>query len=321
MKISSSAFSVHLLRKTRVLYACVGVLVLCSPLYSQEPSRQQHDADIRATHKNIEEFIEKLRPVLFGGLSGTDAKIYKEIAFRVTDDDVGSRAGSLREDGSRVIEIDIGYGREIEMMAEALIIEQEQGRPVLIPYIRYVALAWDGKAGFVKDPTAFAHFDPGKLDDDPQLSKLLTAMTLGGMAFVMAHEVGHHVLGHYDRPLPDDPDTLRQMELDADAWALRTCMQARPHLSPLGGVLPLLFDYYTTPSPIKHETHSDHPANLRRIESMFKAMNDALPQYRQDIEQQGASYEDFKKFVEDSLESYEQQLRDDAPPVRERHPS
>jgi hypothetical protein len=299
----------------------LGVLISAHQVNAQEPNQRQHDEDIRATHRNIEEFVEKLRPPLFGGLTGSEAKIYNEITFRVTDKDIASRAGSLREDGTRVVEIDIGYGREIEMMAEALIIEQAQGRPVLIPFIRYVVLAWDRKASFVKDPTAFAHFNPDKIDNDPQVSNQLNAMTLSGMAFVVAHEVGHHVLGHYDRPLPKDPDKLRQMELEADAWALKTCVQAKPHISPLGGVLPLFFDYYTTPSPIEHETHADHPANLRRIESMFEAMDNALPQFRRDIERQGASYADFRQFIKDSLESYKQQLKNDAPPVRELHPS
>jgi len=321
MKNSFPPRAIRTFDRLHFLRVCVGVLILSSQLHAQEPSQQQHDADVRATHRDIEEFVEKIRPPLFGGLTGADARIYKEITFRVTDKDIASRAGSLPEDGTRVVEIDIGYGREMEMMAEALLIEQAQNRPVLIPYIRYVVRAWDRKASFVKDPTAFAHFNPDKIDKDPQQSSLLIAMTLSGMAFVMAHEVGHHVLGHYDKPLPKDLDKLRQMEVDADAWALRACLQARPHFSPLGGVLPLLFDYYTTPTPIEHETHSDHPANLRRIESMFEAMKNALPQFRQEIERQGASYADFRQFIEDSLESYKHQLQNDAPPVGELHPS
>ena len=296
------------------------LLVLTDPcqLRAQEPNQQQRDEDISATHKDIETFIERLRPPLFDGLTGADARIYKEINFRVVDKDDPSRAGSLREDGSRIIEIDIGYGRKIEMMAEALIIEQAQNRPVLVPYIKYVAL--NRGAPFVKDPTAFARFDPDKIDKDPQLSKALIAMTLSGLAFVIAHEVGHHVLGHYDKPLPKDLDKRRQMEIDADSWALKTCVQAKPHFSTLGGVLPLLFDYYSTSDPLVQETHADHPASLRRIESMFEAMDDALPQFREDIQQQGVSYTDFQKFIKESLNSYRHELQNYAPTVQELRP-
>ena len=43
---------------------------------------------------------------------------------------------------------------------------------------------------------------------------------------VLAHEVGHHVLGH----LEEDPDVgaavTRRMELEADAWAARLAVKA-----------------------------------------------------------------------------------------------
>ncbi len=300
----------------------LGLLIFCCccQVSAQEPSEQQRRADIKAVHERVEGYIRAIRQALFGGLTGHDAEIYKEIVFRVTDKDLPSRAGSWPEDGTRIVEIDIGYVREMEMLAEAILIEQEQNRPVLIPYIRYVVFAWRQKATFVKAPTTFAHFDPDKIDKNPKLETLLVAMTLSGMGFVMAHEVAHHVLGDYDKPLPQNPEELRRMEERADAWALKTCVNAKPHFSPMGGVLPLLFDYYTTPSPIQRETHSDHPANLRRIELMFEAMDDALPHFRDDIEQQGTSYEEFRQYIEDSLKSYKEQIQNDAPPVQELRP-
>jgi hypothetical protein len=299
------------LNHRRVFCFLAALVVFTLPVRAQEPSRQQREEDLHASHEDIERFIAILRPVLFGNLSGNEAEIYKQIQFRVTDLDYPSRAGSLIEDGTRIVEIDEGYGREIEMMAEALLIEGAQNRPVLIPYIRYVVVSWRNKSSFVKDPTSFAHFDPDDIDD-----KQLNEMTVSGLAFVLAHEVGHHVLHHYDHSLPSNPEKLRQMEQDADAWALNRCVHAKPHVSPLGGMLPLLFDYYTTPAPISRETHSDHPANLRRITLMFTAMEAALPQYRDDIEREGASYDEFRSFIIRSLDSYEEQIRTDAPPVR-----
>jgi hypothetical protein len=285
---------------------------------AQEPSAEQRRLDLQDSRKNIEGFLSAIRPALFGNLTGDEAATYQQIEFRVTDDDYASHAGSLIEDGTRVVEVGVGYGREIEMMAEALYIEQVQNRPVLIPYIRYVALSWRQRAVFVKDPTSFAHFDPDEIDNDPQASKQLTAMTLGGLAFVLAHEVGHHVLGHYDRPLPvHDVEKLRQMELDADSWALNRLVHATPHFSPISGLLPLLFEYYTTPNPVAHETTADHPANLRRITTMFATMKADLPQYRPDVERQGASYGEFSDFIDKSLQEYRKQLQSDSPPVRE----
>ena len=51
----------------------------------------------------------------------------------------------------------------------------------------------------------------------------------------------------------------------------------------------LFADNHTvTPKPLENETHSDHPADLRRIHTLFTAMDDALPEYRTGIEKGGA---------------------------------
>jgi hypothetical protein len=184
------------------------------------------------------------------------------------------------DDGTRIVEINEGYGRQIEMLAEAEMIEGQQDRPVLIPYIQYAVLSWRQHATFIKDPSAFAHFDFDSVLDKPVGARSWDKIISSAMAFVLAHEVEHHVLGHCDKPLPKDPDKLRQMELDADSWAIEHLENATSHFSPLSSLLPLILDYYVTPKPIENETHSDHPADLRRMHKMFEAVEQSLPDYR-----------------------------------------
>jgi len=299
-------------------------MLLCIAVLAQgraQESAQQHQADLRASVATLEKIISVLRPALFGNLTGSEAKIYKEITFRVSDQEALSRADSRLDDGTRIVEIDEGYGRQIEMMAEAEMIENQQDRPVLVPYIQYVVLSWRQHATFIKDPAAFAHFDFDRILAKPEGARAWNKMSSNAIAFVIAHEVGHHVLGHCDKPLPKDPDKLRQMELDADDWAIARLENATPHFSPLGGLLPLIFDYYITPKPIENETRSDHPADLRRISKLFEAMEESLPDYRADIEKDGAplgiTYDQYSSFIKRSLKDYEQQIATDSVPVKE----
>jgi hypothetical protein len=305
----------------RTLHTMLLCVAMLGQGFTQEPSEQQRQADIRASVATVEKIINVLRPALFGNLTGAEAKIYKGITFHVSDQEALSRADSRLDDGTRIVEIDEGYGRQIEMMAEAEMIEGQQNRPVLIPYIQYVVLSWRQHATFIRDPSAFAHFDFEGLLDKPEMAKAWDKMSSNAIAFVIAHEVGHHVLGHCDNPLPKDPDKLRQMELDADAWAIERLEKATPHFSPLSGLLPLIFDYYITPKPIENETRSNHPADLRRIHKMFAAMERDLPDYRADIEKDagplGITYDQYSNFVKTSLRDYEQQMATDSVPVRD----
>lgn len=288
---------------------------------AQEPSEKQRQQDFHDVVKETQEAIEQIRPVLFGGLTGHDLKVYKEIVvFRVSEKDSLSKSSAGWQDGQRAVIIDVGYGRQIYAMAQAYMIEQVEKKPVVIPYIRYVVTSWQNHASFVKGPPEFANFDFDKILDDPTLRSEFGRMNAAALAFILAHEVGHHVLGHTDKPWPTDNAKLREMEIAADAWALKCLQSAKPHFSPLSGLLPLIFGYYVSPSPISAEQQANHPADLRRIEIMFQAMKDSLPAYREDIEKAsqpfGVSYDDFKNWVDQSLSDYETQIETDSPPVR-----
>jgi len=293
------------------------LIIACFPLLAQEPSQHQRELDIADSKKRTEEYVEKIRPYLFGNLQGTELAIYKTIQFRVTALEVTWKASSGKEDDVRYIELDEGVARQMETLSTALEIEKMQDREVLIPYLRYVAASMNAKKSFIKDVTTFAHVDPDKLDRNRAANVEIATLVVNGMAFLLAHEVGHHVLGHYDRKRTTDLATLRQMELDADEWAVNRCLGARPHFSPIGGMMPLMFAYYTTPHPIAREASTDHPAEVRRIHAMFKAMQSSLPDFREELIRKGQSYPEFKRFVDDMVSRYEREVNDDSPPVEE----
>ena len=295
------------------------VALLCMAMLGRgraQDSPQEHQAGLKRDVAAIEKTINVLRPALFDNLTGSEAKIYKQIVFHVSNAETISEAGSwVDDDGKRTVEIAEGYGRQIKMMAEAELIEDQLKKPVLIPYIQYVVVSWRQHATFIKDPSAFADFDFDSFLAKPEGSLAWDKMSSGAIAFVLAHEVGHHVLGHCDKPT-QDADVQRQREFDADSWAIKRLENANPHFLPTSGVIPLIFNYYITPNPIANEARSDHPADLRRIHQMFEAMEESLPQYRADIEKVGITYETYGSFVKKSLAEYERQMATDSVPVK-----
>ncbi|PYX10893.1 MAG: hypothetical protein DMG88_00830 [Acidobacteria bacterium] len=313
--------SEHLRVRMHLIWQTFAVAFVLLPLVStstaQEPHDHQRAEDLLGATDSTKQYIETIRPYLFGNLPTSEMAIYQKISFRVTTVEAPWKATSGKEYGTRVVEVDEGAQRQMEILSAALIIEIMQNREVLIPYLRYVAMSMNNKAGFIKDVTTFAHVDPNEIDGNSVLHHQHIAMTVNGMAFLLAHEVGHHVLGHYDRPTTKDPVALRQMELDADSWALKRCVNAKPHFSPLGGMLPLLFAYYTTPHPIAREKSADHPAAVRRIRAMFEAMQAALPDFREDIIKQGGSYDQFGEFINRTIATYSREIDEDRTPVQE----
>ena len=294
-----------------------------SQLLAQSPSESERKDVLADARKGAEDYIRVLRPVLFRSLEGSEAKAYREIQFRVSEDDWAWKTSSSTEDGIPSVEVDVGFVRKIEMLAEAQLLEQILNKPVLIPYIRYVATKLNERATFINSASVFEHYNPEGLDGDPARHKQHVAMILNGMAFVLAHEVGHVVLGHHDQPLPDDSEArhrvLLEMESRADTWALERCVQA--HFSPLGGVLAVLFEYYTTPKPLEHERNSDHPADVRRLRVMFQTMVDVLPQFRAEIEKEGEDYAEFSQSVRQSLQAYTREVETGRTPVEESSPT
>jgi hypothetical protein len=242
-------------------------------------------------------------------MSPAEDRIYAETEFRTSVEDNAWYARSGTDSSGRYVLIDVGYSRKIELLTDALLLEQRYSREVLVPYIRYVAASVAKNNQFIDAPFAFIGMNSAAIqayDEDRTAQQNLRAAVLNSMAFVLAHEVAHHVLGHYDKSFPNDQAGLRQLELQADAWALQRCVQA--HFSPLGGLIPLMFDYVTTPLQLQGSRERNHPADVARMRAMFAAMRNALPSFRSDIEKSGGSYNDFRTFIDKTLTQLEAEM-------------
>jgi hypothetical protein len=275
---------------------------------AQAPSPAEKEQLLQQSRQAAKTFIETIRPKLFSGLPTNERIVYDRIAFKVGTEEGGwSAYGGIDQDRDRFVDIDDGYYRQIDLMTGGFIIEQRRNQDFLVPYVRYVVSQLQKQATFIQSPYTFAGMsmaDVDALDSDSDFKLQHAAMITNSMAFVLAHEVGHHVLGHYDRPIPDDNQSRQALERAADDWAIKR--MAYTHFSPLGGLPPILFDFYF--SPLAGPSQS-HPAPIERVHALFIAMRNALPEFRSEIESKGVSFSAFSAAIDRQLADAERQLR------------
>jgi hypothetical protein len=96
----------------------------------------------------------------------------------------------------------------------------------------------------------------------------------GALAFVLAHELGHHMLGH-GASAPKDLAESRQRESDADSWACGAIIRGA-HAGPLVGIYALLYYAALDNYALQHEMLRSHPAELKRIDHLIDATIEGL---------------------------------------------
>lgn len=274
----------------------------------QAPSPAERQKLLQESIKAAEKYVAVVRPQVFRNLTGREHTIYDAITFEITDlDSAWQASGSVDPNGDRFVKIDVGYVRSIEIMTDALFLEELRNQEFLSRYVRYVASQLQQKATFIQSPYDFIGMskrDQDEFFDDTKLQKQRVAAVANSVAFVLAHEVGHHVLGHYEHP-PQDNQARVSAERDADAWAIHQLLST--HFPPMAGIVPLLFDFYY--APLGDVSGGTHPTSLERVHALFEAMREAAPQFRGDVEAHGGSYADFKRSLDGKLTELESQMK------------
>jgi len=121
---------------------------------------------------------------------------------------------------------------------------------------------------------------------DPQFYNAFMGSFLVTTGYIMAHEIGHVVLGHTTSPATNLKDQLRQ-EQDADAFALRALSRIRPdvegmmmYLTLTAGWGPLIVDF---PSREAYEKfiirNVDHPLTGERLRALGRVVYDHPEQF------------------------------------------
>lgn len=96
-----------------------------------------------------------------------------------------------------------------------------------------------------------------------EFSKCLTSIT----TYVLYHEIGHHVLGHFSRTNAADSD-FREMELEADRYAIDTCSNGLNLYSEVGFFFFCIFQYMRRSILVNRgvNVRSTHPDPIVRFD-------------------------------------------------------
>jgi hypothetical protein len=269
------------------------------------------ETDIENSRANTALIVADIRPKLFGDLPPSEHRIYNEIQFSVSPEDKIMNAYATRTAGVRQVILTEAIGRATELNADAFLIEQLYHKPGFLgDYMSFVCEQyqknykryWQGlPASRIPSPYDFAHWSDKDLSDfysDADVNRTRTIVVGGAFAFLLAHEVAHHVKGHVDHPASNKAEQ-RQKEVEADSWAIDLLVKKK--LNPVDGIIPLLFFYFTDQNPVSAESMSDHPADERRLLAMYEGLSERLPSFKPYF-LNGVSYETARKQVDTALE-------------------
>lgn len=202
--------------------------------------------------------------------------IVQEIAVRIPMDYDMTRVVAYRDDGGRVIELSFGFlGVLGELCDDWVLAEYYSSQDPAIyekyeAYLKHLDDVIDRNSGSgVQDPispqpfTEFVGIPPEvatEIMTRSDAQQYLGALKAAAFAFVLAHEIGHHILGHVDTP-PQSAADSRERESDADRYAAALTMRVG---MPAFGALPALA-IFTAAEGKNAEPDATHPLAACRI--------------------------------------------------------
>lgn len=266
----------------------------------------------------LKNLIDVSRQLIEPTLNDEERAIFRAIEFRIVDnlDAIASPYAAI-EDGKRVIVFDTGFYRMLYAMGDLGLIQKSEryGDEVTTRYFNYALprLFRNSRKPrhlreFIKYPTDYFNVPREEVLEwhtNKETSMLFTGITLGSVSMVIAHELGHQVLGHCSQPSRDLADS-RKHEKDADQWAVQHLLAAE--VVPISGMYALVFYYFLDQDAIAHEEQRSHPSEIKRIEDMVRATISNLPRFRERMRANGISEESIKEGLKKALDAIKQDI-------------
>lgn len=229
----------------------------------------------------LREMCQQVLKDISRSLSGTERRVVDSIEFVYTpSSNTMESPRAYSKNGKRFVAFGIEFYRALGMgIGDTTVIQVAKKQSnATTKYMKYaIPLLMNNSRKavservFIKDPYSYFNIsieDAIALRQNTDYGLSYTGAVLGSTAFVIAHELAHHVLGHSDTP-PKSLQESREREEAADLWACKTLL--RSGYMPIAGVLSLTMFYFMDQDAIKHERQRTHPAEIRRIEAMIDA--------------------------------------------------
>lgn len=253
----------------------------------------EHQRIILEDWREQSQNVDNIRSVIFKDLPPDEARIVKTIRFSVIG---GDRRGDQMifpvadfDGDERIVTIGQGFIRQLSLFIDEEVYAKLYDKQSQVE--RHLALVVEQlkenqrrlQNGMplkkVESGEEYFHWDQATIEKVDETGNKLLAVNL---AFILAHEAGHHVLGHtsINRASLTNQQKIVQEEA-ADNWAIRTIISSGS--LPLGAAMSLMMfeEMY------KAGINPDHPSNDCRVRAMLVSSINNLDKFSAQLEANG----------------------------------
>jgi hypothetical protein len=262
----------------------LGLAQICE---AQDTSRS--NAAALSLRDNFSRLVNMIRSDALDAMPDLERRTLREINIRIPMDYNITRVEAFRdESGQRIIEMSFGFlGFIIMQLTEDFYFASESGDCLGCPndidkfdaYVDYLNEMVNRnermlRKDHIKRFREYAEIPAEKWEaivrrDDYALN--VAKLQYSALGFILAHEIGHHVFGHVDRP-PRSPAESRRYEAQADRYAV--ALTVKMDMSALGALPALVF--FANHEGEVVNSDATHPLALCRVLEAFTATFDQI---------------------------------------------
>jgi hypothetical protein len=218
--------------------------------------------------QDVTKTITEIKGRFEAAMSDSEQQASKRIQIQVPNSLPFAHVGAYRAGGANLISINVGMNVRLSELSRAILFESKliHDERYLLGYLRYLAYSdLFGGAFIPADNFASLYLGPSfqqGIDSlTPADAQVGQAIYANAMAFVVAHEIAHHLLGHID-----DADlsgqAKRAREEAADKWA--AAMMFKAGFTPTASIFTMLMFNEAYERTDKVTGNSSHPAPISR---------------------------------------------------------
>lgn len=269
----------------RQLLVTIATMMIVGTANAQRPTMDQVRQELEWYRTRALPILSEVRDELRVTLTDEQRAIESTISYRIV---LGGNCNAVARimDGERTIETTAGFIQVIDWVATALAIGERFGAAeCLDAYMHSLTegildnsdrIAAHERLRLVMSPLIFVRDNRDVCPSINEASfrakhgadEMREMLLRGGLKFLAAHELAHHIFGHVGRR-PNNVDSIREQERRADQFAFER--MGLSHTNPINAMPVLLLYGSLEGFSIEGEDTRDHPAGVRRFATMLEA--------------------------------------------------